>query len=550
MNQSLSRLVRMSLVLLLAAAGLALPRSAVKAGVGTVLTVTSNSDELYSGDGCTLREAMQAANNNADYNDCYGDPPSSYGSDSIVFALTGTNQITLGSMLPTISSETISIDGANAGAPVTIDGDDSYGLFYVTGGGELILSNLTLQHASISGQGGAIGNEGTLWVHTSTFIGNHAGNDGGAIHNEGAATIVNTTFVGNSADYGGGVSTWGGTLDIVNSTFSGNTATTHGGALETYTAGPTVTTTIVNTIMANSTAPDDCWNGAGAYPVGSYYGINNIIESTPSDETSCSSGVVSSSDPLLSAIAGSPGYFPLSPGSPAIDAGDATACGASPVNAFSQNGIPRPQDGNHDGAPVCDIGSVEAPVPVTLRSTGTRDGWILESSENSTAGGTKNSSGTTFRLGDDAADRQYRSILSFSTSSLPDDAVITSAKLKIKQAGLTGSNPFGSLGTIRVDMRRGAFGSSTELQLVDFQAAAHKANAASIPNSSSGGWYSKTLLKTNFTYVNRTGVTQFRLRFATDDNDNSFPDFLSFHSGEAASANRPALILTYYDPTP
>jgi len=39
------------------------------------------------------------------------------------------------------------------------------------------------------------------------------------------------------------------------------------------------------------------------------------------------------------------------------------------------------------------------------------DGWVLESAENSNAGGTLNSTATTFNLGDNAANKQYRAIL-------------------------------------------------------------------------------------------------------------------------------------------
>ncbi len=53
--------------------------------------------------------------------------------------------------------------------------------------------------------------------------------------------------------------------------------------------------------------------------------------------------------------------------------------------------------------------------PLTFRSTALQDGWILESTETSNKGGTLNSTDTTFKLGDAAADKQYRSILSFNT---------------------------------------------------------------------------------------------------------------------------------------
>ncbi len=66
----------------------------------------------------------------------------------------------------------------------------------------------------------------------------------------------------------------------------------------------------------------------------------------------------------------------------------------------------------------------------TFRSTGTYDGWVRESSETSSKGGTINSSATTLRVGDDDSDRQYRSILHFKTSSLPDNAVIQALTLK------------------------------------------------------------------------------------------------------------------------
>jgi len=407
--------------------------------------------------------------------------------------------------------------------------------------GTLTLEGLTVRHGKAA-VGAGVQNWGTLNVLHSTFLENVATVEGGAIDNVSSTNISNSTFSGNSANYGGGLMNNSGTAVITNSTFSGNTATVWGGALATYDgADSPPDTTVYNTIMANSSATEDCYQG----DTGALNGSNNIIEDDATGYASCVWIITLAADPNLGSLTGAPPYFPLLAGSPAIDAGDPTRCSNAPVLGFSQNGIPRPQ------GPRCDIGAFELPqTNKTIKSTGTRDGWVLESTETSSEGGTKNVAATSFRLGDAAADKQYRSILSFSTATLPDDAVITSLQLKIRRAALTGSNPFASLGTIRVDMRRGAFGSSAELQLVDFQAAAHKANAASIPNVSSVGWYSKTLPSSNFSYINKTGVTQFRLRFATDDNDDLAADYLSFYSGEAASANRPALILTYYDPTP
>jgi hypothetical protein len=185
----------------------------------------------------------------------------------------------------------------------------------------------------------------------------------------------------------------------------------------------------------------------------------------------------------------------------------------------------------------------------SYRSTGSQDGWVLESSETSSTGGTMNATATTFVLGDNAQDKQYRAILSFGTSGLPDDAVITKVTLKIKKQGLVGTDPFTTHNNILVDIRKGAFGGSNALQLADFQAAASKNAAGSIKNTPSSGWYSLTFNSSAFTYINLTGVTQFRLRFALDDNNDHGADYLKFFSGNYSNVSlRPLLVIEYYLP--
>jgi hypothetical protein len=43
-------------------------------------------------------------------------------------------------------------------------------------------------------------------------------------------------------------------------------------------------------------------------------------------------------------------------------------------------------------------------------------------------------------------------------------------------------------------------------------------------------------------------LTQIRLRFKLDDNNNNVANFLSLYSGNAGAANRPQLIVEYYVP--
>ena len=160
-------------------------------------------------------------------------------------------------------------------------------------------------------------------------------------------------------------------------------------------------------------------------------------------------------------------------------------------------------------------------------------------------GGSKNRAAATFRLGDDARDRQYRGILSFNTSNLPDDAVINSATLRIKKQGRVGANPFTTHGDILVDIRSGAFGKPT-VQLEDFASAASMDAVANILKPVSSGWTSVALPDTAYPHINLVGITQFRLRFATEDNDDGGADFLKFFSGDYSTPSaRPQLIIDY-----
>jgi hypothetical protein len=181
-------------------------------------------------------------------------------------------------------------------------------------------------------------------------------------------------------------------------------------------------------------------------------------------------------------------------------------------------------------------------------SVGTVDGWVLESTETSGIGGTLNRSDTTFKLGDDASDRQYRGILSFATGALPDNAVILSIKLRIRQLSLVGTNPFITHQGLKVDIQQPFFGTAVGLQLADFKAVADLNSFTTFSKTPVSGWYTATVKPTNFAYINLLGPTQLRLRFAKDDNDDLSADYLNFYSGNAAPTNRPKLIIQYYVP--
>jgi GH35 family endo-1,4-beta-xylanase len=184
-----------------------------------------------------------------------------------------------------------------------------------------------------------------------------------------------------------------------------------------------------------------------------------------------------------------------------------------------------------------------------LTAQGAQDGWVLETSENSNQGGITNPTATALNLGDNTHKQQYRSILHFNTSSLPDNAMITRATLKIKKQSLTGTDPFTTHLKIAIDIRKAAFSNNAALQPTDFQAAASKAGVGLFANNpQAGGWYLSNLKAIAYPYINRTGITQFRLRFQKDDDNDAVADFIRFFSGNATAANRPILVIEYYIP--
>ncbi len=179
-----------------------------------------------------------------------------------------------------------------------------------------------------------------------------------------------------------------------------------------------------------------------------------------------------------------------------------------------------------------------------------REGWILESSETSNKGGALNTNATTIRLGDDAVKKQYRAILSFSTANLPDYATITRVTLKLKpQALVGGGNPMAIFKGLMVDIKNGIFGTAA-LDVSDFQAAASKSYGPFQPVLTNG-WYSINLTAARGsinTLAIGSGLTQIRLRFKLDDNNNAVANYLSLYSSDAPAASRPQLVITYYVP--
>jgi Tol biopolymer transport system component len=211
-------------------------------------------------------------------------------------------------------------------------------------------------------------------------------------------------------------------------------------------------------------------------------------------------------------------------------------------------------NGNFTAGEIYTIDRSAARVSAVFYSNGSHDGWVLESQEDSNRGSWANPKAPWVRLGDDGKNCQYRSILDFSTGSLPDNAVVTQVILMLKLQGVVGTDPFTTHGYIWIDIRQGAFGSFGPfaigaLQNSDFQAPASAYSVGTIQNNPVDGWYWSMLDARAHPFINLKGATQFRLGFLLDDDNDKQEDYLSFFSGDFTGvSSRPTLLIEYYVP--
>jgi poly(hydroxyalkanoate) depolymerase family esterase len=139
----------------------------------------------------------------------------------------------------------------------------------------------------------------------------------------------------------------------------------------------------------------------------------------------------------------------------------------------------------------------------------------------------------------------YRSILSFDTSALDDNATVASAKLRIYRKTLSGT-----INSLSLSMIRGHWSTSSELEQSDYGAtvSANPANGAldfatmAVPESNNA--YTEISLPTSaLEFVSKNGRTQFRLKASTPAD--FYSDILEIYGGED-STYAPQLIVTTY----
>ncbi|HEV3341571.1 MAG TPA: choice-of-anchor Q domain-containing protein [Pirellulales bacterium] len=180
-----------------------------------------------------------------------------------------------------VQNEDLTIKGAGAGQTIIDASALGDRAFQILSSGHLHLIGVTITGGNSSGNGGAIGNEGTLSLKNSSVANSVTSGLGGAIFSDSGTTLTldDATISGNSAENGGGVVIINaasaaisdgttisgniakadgggiavmGTLTITGSTITGNSAGQVGGGIVTSSSGASVT--ISQSTLSNNKA--------------------------------------------------------------------------------------------------------------------------------------------------------------------------------------------------------------------------------------------------------------------------------------------------------
>ncbi|HCS54376.1 MAG TPA: hypothetical protein DIW81_22810, partial [Planctomycetaceae bacterium] len=242
-------------------------------------------DEAANGSGVTdgmlsLREAIEAANTNM----AFGDALAGSGdeTDIITFSssLSGMT-ILLDDQQLTISDDLI-INGLGADK-LEINADVDSRIFEVQAGATVEMSGLELSRGRSNGAGGAIYNQGNLYLRDMEFDGNDSFGDGGAIYHTGENLTINSSLFDNNAAFEGRGGAIAATTDyeIYNSTFRSNYAAvifstpSQGGAIFSDTSSATiVNSTFVNNFVGDNLAAND---GGAIYVKSGTLLLNNTL---------------------------------------------------------------------------------------------------------------------------------------------------------------------------------------------------------------------------------------------------------------------------------
>jgi uncharacterized repeat protein (TIGR01451 family) len=246
------------------------------------------------GGGCTLRAAVQAADN-AGGASTITVPAGDFKLTIAATSGGGTDDPATGD-LDVKTGVALTIAGSGASSTV-IDATHTDRAFAVHSGGSLAISGVTVQNGSQPGTapstnsvgadyGGAFYNDGSLSINTSILSNNSADYGGGAVFADTAASatsITNSTVIGNTgADAGGVLEAESGSVTFTNDTITHNSAYDEGGVLYADDNGHTVGAVTV----AGSTISDNVGDDEGGAIYLDDAGALTVSASTLDDDAS------------------------------------------------------------------------------------------------------------------------------------------------------------------------------------------------------------------------------------------------------------------------
>jgi len=217
-------------------------------------TIFVNDRDDSSGNGaiCTLRDAINSANNNSVFGGCtagQGGPTV----DRIDLTPISGQVIMLGSALPMLTSS-MEIFGPESGT-LSITGDDQYRPFSLNSAAVVTISSLTIEHG-LAGAGGAIDNTGTLTLNGVVVRDSKAQVTGGMDAFPEAGAILNA----------------GGTLHLILSTITQNSAIATGASNQNAPEGGAIfssgTLTVDRSVISGNQATADAQGGTSTNAVG------------------------------------------------------------------------------------------------------------------------------------------------------------------------------------------------------------------------------------------------------------------------------------------
>jgi len=171
--------------------------------------------------------------------------------------------------------------------------------------------------------------------------------------------------------------------------------------------------------------------------------------------------------------------------------------------------------------------------------------WVQECSGDSRAC-LRAAAETMLLVGRDLRGRQYRSVLSFNTSGLPDNAVVTSIKLKLKSTGIAGVSPLNDRHDLTVDICTAPSYKTVRYQVIESSDGLRcNDNVGKFDQTPKGGWYTAELRPDAFASLNLTGLTRFRLRISGMENKGEARAYIMFDSGTAEVSDGPILSVHY-----